>query len=145
YGLSVHGEEEIQAVLEVLRATTQMGRHVAEMEAKIAALYAKKHGIMVNSGSSALYLAVEILELPPGSEVITPCLTFATTVASIVKNGLRPVFVDVAPGTYCIDAAKVEAAITPKTRALLIPNLIGNLPDWPALAAIAKKHKLLVI
>lgn len=145
YGLSVHGDDEIEAVISVLRSTTQMGKHVAEMEAKVAALYGKKHGIMVNSGSSALYLAVEILGLPEGSEVITPCLTFATTVASIVKNSLVPVFIDVEPGTYCIDAAKVEAAITPRTRALVIPNLIGNLPDWATLATIAKKHKLQVI
>jgi CDP-6-deoxy-D-xylo-4-hexulose-3-dehydrase len=145
YGLSVHGEEEIAAALEVLRGTTQMGKHVAEMEEKVAALFSKHHGIMVNSGSSALALAVEILGLPEGSEVITPCLTFATTVACIVKNGLIPAFVDVEAGTYCIDAEKIEASITPRTRAMLIPNLIGNLPDWPKLAAIAKKHNLLVI
>lgn len=145
YGLTVHGQEEIDAVVQVLKTSTQMGKNVAEFEAKVAELYAKKHGIMVNSGSSALYLAVEVLGLPAGSEVITPCLTFATTVASLVKNNLVPVFVDVEEGTYCIDASKVEAAITPKTRALMIPNLIGNLPDWPKLADIAKKHKLLIV
>ncbi|MGE0754167.1 MAG: DegT/DnrJ/EryC1/StrS family aminotransferase [Alphaproteobacteria bacterium] len=145
YGLTVHGEEEIEAVLQVLRTSTQMGKCVNEMEQKVAALYDKKHGIMVNSGSSALYLAVEAAGLQAGSEVITPCLTFATTVACIVKNNLVPVFIDVEPGTYCIDARKVEAAITPKTRAMLVPNLIGNLPDWPQLASIAKKHDLLVI
>lgn len=145
YGCTVHGEEEIAAVTEVLRTSTQMGKNVREMEAKVAALFNKKHGIMVNSGSSALYLAVEILNLPKGSEVITPALTFATTVAPQIKNGLIPVLVDVEPGTYCIDVNKVEEAITENTSAMIIPNLIGNLPDWDRLAELAKKHNLKII
>ena len=145
YGCTVHGEEEIAAVTEVLRTSTQMGKHVREMEERVAKLFDKKYGIMVNSGSSALYLAVEILDLPAGSEVITPALTFATTVAPQIKNGLVPVLVDVEPGTYCIDADKVEEMITDKTSALIIPNLIGNVPDWDKLAAIAKKHNLKII
>ena len=145
YGCTVHGEEEIAAVTEVLRTSTQMGKNVREMEARIAKLFDKKHGIMVNSGSSALYLAVEILDLPKGSEVITPALTFATTVAPQIKNGLIPVLVDAEPGTYCIDADKVEEMITEKTSAMIIPNLIGNLPDWDKLAAIAKKYDLKII
>ena len=103
YGQSVHGEEEIAAVVEVLRTSTQMGRRVREMEERVASLFDKRHGIMVNSGSSANYLAVELLGLAPGSEVITPALTFATTVAPIVRNGLVPAFVDVGEGTYNID------------------------------------------
>ncbi len=145
YGLSVHGEEEISAVNHVLRTSTQMGTHVREFEEKIAKLFDKKHGIMVNSGSSALLLAAEILDLPPGSEVITPALTFATTVSCLLKNHLVPVFVDVCEGTYCIDADKVEALISPKTRALCIPNLIGNVADWDRLAAIAHSHNLRII
>jgi CDP-6-deoxy-D-xylo-4-hexulose-3-dehydrase len=145
YGLSVHGEEEITAVNEVLRSPPQMGKHVAGFESMVAALFAKKHGIMVNSGSSALQLALEVPGIPAGSEVITPCLTFATTVASIVKNNLVPVFVDVLPGLYVADADAVEAAITPRTRAILIPNLLGNLPDWQRIHALAAKHKLIVI
>lgn len=145
YGCTVHGEEEIAAVTNVLRTSTQMGKHVREMEERVAKLFDKKYGIMVNSGSSALYLAVEILDLPKGSEVITPALTFATTVAPQIKNGLIPVLVDVEPGTYCIDADKVEEMITDKTSALIIPNLIGNLPNWDKLAALAKKHNLKII
>jgi CDP-6-deoxy-D-xylo-4-hexulose-3-dehydrase len=145
YGQTVHGEEEIAAVVNVLRTSTQMGNNVREMEEKVAALFDKPYGIMVNSGSSALYLAVELLNLPKGSEVITPALTFATTVAPIVRHGLIPVFVDVSPGTYCIDADKVEAMITENTRAMVIPNLIGNLPDWKKLRALADAHNLLVI
>jgi|TARA_B110000240_G_scaffold169988_1_gene193330 CDP-6-deoxy-D-xylo-4-hexulose-3-dehydrase len=145
YGCTVHGEEEIAAVTHVLRTSTQMGKHVRKMEERVAALFDKKHGIMVNSGSSALYLAVEILNLPKGSEVITPALTFSTTVAPQIKNGLIPVLVDVEPGTFCIDADKIEELITDKTSALIIPNLIGNVPDWKKLSALAKKYNLKVI
>lgn len=145
YGKTVHGEEEIAAVTAVLRGSTQMGASVRAFEAKVAALFAKRHGIMVNSGSSANYLAVELLGLPPEAEVITPVLTFGTTVAPLVKNGLIPAFVDVERDTFNIDVDKIEAAIGPKTRAMMIPSLIGNLPDWDAIAAIARKHDLFVV
>lgn len=145
YGKTVHGEEEIAAVVEVLRTSTQMGKNVREMEVQVANLFDKKYGIMVNSGSSANYLAVEILKLPEGSEVITPVLTFSTTVAPIVKNGLVPVFIDVAEATYNIDADKVAAMINPNTKAIMAPNLLGNLPDWHKLHQLAKKHNLILI
>jgi CDP-6-deoxy-D-xylo-4-hexulose-3-dehydrase len=145
YGCTVHGEEEIAAVTHVLRTSTQMGKHVTEMETGVAAKFDKKYGVMVNSGSSANYLAIEIANLPPKSEVITPVLTFSTTVAPIVKSDLIPAFVDVEPGTYNIDANQVEAMITPQTRAMMIPNLLGNLPDWKKLRALADKYNLLVI
>lgn len=145
YGKSVHGEDEIAAVVNVLRTTTQMGKHVREMEEKVAALYAKKHGIMLNSGSTALYLAADLLDYPEGSEIITPVLTFSTTVAPLVKKGWIPAFVDVEEGTYNIDVNKVEEMITPKTKALFIPNLIGNLPDWQELRRIADKYNLFVL
>jgi CDP-6-deoxy-D-xylo-4-hexulose-3-dehydrase len=145
YGRTVHGEEEIAAVVEVLRTSTQMGSHVRQMEASVAALFAKRHGVMVNSGSSANYLAVELLGLSEGAEVITPALTFATTVAPLVKNRLVPAFVDVEPNTFNIDAEQVEAMIGPNTRAMMVPSLIGNLPDWDRLAEIAKAHDLLIV
>lgn len=145
YGMTVHGEEEIQAVMNVLRTSTQMGKYVREFEEKVAGLYNKKYGVMVNSGSSALYLAVELLGLKKGDEIITPALTFATTVAPIVKNGLIPAFVDVEEGTYNINVDKAEEMIGPRTRAMLIPNLIGNLPDWKKLRQIADKHNLILI
>jgi CDP-6-deoxy-D-xylo-4-hexulose-3-dehydrase len=145
YGRTVHGEEEIAAVVEVLRTSTQMGANVRKMEESVAALFAKSHGIMVNSGSSANYLAIELLGLPPGAEVITPALTFATTVAPLVKNGLIPVFVDVEPDTFNIDVEQVEAMIGPNTRAMMVPSLIGNLPDWDRLAEIATARHLMVV
>ena len=145
YATTVHGDEEIAAVMNVLRTSTQMGKHTREFEAAIAQLFAKNHGIGVNSGSSALYLAMEVFELPRGSEVITPALTFATTVGCIVKNGLVPAFVDVEPGTYCIDVDKIEEMITDKTRAVCIPNLLGNIPDWERIADIARTHDLKIL
>jgi CDP-6-deoxy-D-xylo-4-hexulose-3-dehydrase len=145
YGQTVHGEEEIAAVVEVLRTSTQMGKNVREMQAQVAGLFAKRHGIMVNSGSSANYLAVEILDMPEGAEVITPVLTFVTTVAPIVRNRLVPAFVDAAEGTYNIDIDKIEAMITSATKAVMIPSLIGNLPDWDRIRDIAAAHDLTVI
>ncbi|MBY6128388.1 aminotransferase class I/II-fold pyridoxal phosphate-dependent enzyme [Qipengyuania aquimaris] len=145
YGQTVHGEEEIAAVVEVLRTSTQMGPKVREMQERVSKLFAKKHGIMVNSGSSANYLAMELLDLEEGSEVITPALTFATTVAPIVRGRLVPAFIDAAVGTYNIDVEKIEELITPKTKAMMIPSLIGNLPDWDRIREIADHHGLMVI
>lgn len=145
YGTTVHGQEEIDAVVHVLKTTTQMSKHVRELEEKVAQLYNKKYGIGVNSGSSALYLAADLLDYEEGTEIITPALTFSTTVAPIVKRKWIPAFVDVEEGTYNVDADKVEAMITPKTKAMIIPNLIGNLPDWKKLRAIADKHNLFVL
>lgn len=145
YGKTVHGEEEIEAVVNVLRTSTQMGKNVREMEERIAKLYAKKYGIMVNSGSSALYLAADLLDYEKGAEIITPALTFSTTVAPQVKKGWIPAFVDVEEGTYNLDVNKVEEMITPKTKAMIIPNLMGNLPDWKSLREIADKHNLFLL
>ncbi len=145
YGFSVHGQEEIDAVVEVLRGNTAIGDKTSEFEAKVAKMFGKKHGVMVNSGSSANLLAFELLNLPKGSEVITPALTFATVVAPIVQKGLIPVFVDVDPTTYLVNLEQVKQAITKKTKALMIPSLMGNIPNMKALSQIAKKHKLYFI
>ncbi|HEY1032369.1 MAG TPA: aminotransferase class I/II-fold pyridoxal phosphate-dependent enzyme [Flavipsychrobacter sp.] len=145
YGKAVYGEAEIEAVMQVLRSSTQMGKHVRKMEERVAALYGKKYGIMVNSGSSALYLAADLLGYEPGAEIITPALTFSTTVAPQVKKGWVPAFVDVEEGTYNIDVNKVEEMITPKTKAMIIPNLIGNLPDWKALRELADKYNIFLL
>ena len=132
YGKTVHGQEEIDAVVTVLQTSTQMGNNVRELEDKISTLYAKKHGIMVNSGSSALYLAVELMDLEYGDEVITPALTFATTVAPIVRAGLVPAFVDVEEGTYNLDANNItllgfsQGCILSLATAISYPNLAKN-------------------
>ena len=112
YGSTVHGEEEINAIVEVLRSSTQMGKKVNLFEERIAKLFVKDFGLMTNSGTSALYIAIESLGLEKDSEVITPALTFATTVASLVKNRLTPSFVDVKKNTYCIDESLTVIAGT---------------------------------
>lgn len=145
YGQTVHGQEEIDAVVEVLKTSTQMGKNVRALENQVAELYAKKYGIGVNSGSSALYLAADLLDYEAGTEIITPALTFSTTVAPQVKRKWVPAFVDVEEGTYNLDANKVEALIGPKTKAMIIPNLIGNLPDWKMLREIADKYNLFLL
>ncbi len=145
YGFSVHGQEEIDAVVEVLKTGTALGDKTTALEAKVAKLFGKKYGIMVNSGSSANLLAFEVLDLPRGSEVITPILSFGTVVAPIVQKGLIPVFVDVDPSTYLVNLEQVERAITKKTKAMMIPSLMGNIPNMEALAKLAKKHKIYFI
>ena len=146
YGQAVHGKEETQNILRVLNEKrTIIGAETDEFENKVAKVFGKKYGLMVNSGSSANLLAIEILNLPVGSEVITPILTFSTTVMPLVKAGLVPVFIDVQPGEYVIDVDQIEKNITKKTKALMIPLLLGNVPDLERLQKIAKKHKLYII
>jgi CDP-4-dehydro-6-deoxyglucose reductase, E1 len=148
YGRQTIDEADIQAVVEVLRSGPQglwPGRRVNAMEREVAALFGKARGVMVNSGSSALYLAVELLDLEPGTEVVTCGLTFSTDIAPMLRAGLVPVLVDCEPDTFCVDVAGIEEAVTPRTGAMLFPNLIGNAPDWDAIAAIAAAHDLPVI
>ena len=130
YAKTVYGQEEIDAVIKCLNESTQMGKYARAFEDKIAALFSKKHCLYVNSGSSALYIGIEAFNFPPGSEVITPALTFSTTIGCLLKNNLIPVFTDVKHLTYCIDEEQIEPLITNKTVAILAPNLMGNLCDW---------------
>jgi CDP-4-dehydro-6-deoxyglucose reductase, E1 len=148
YAGSVHDEAEIDAVVEVLRDGPMgiwPGRRVNAMEREVAALFGKQLGVMCNSGSSALYLAVELLDLPAGSEIITAAVTFSTDIAPIVRAGHVPAFVDVDPGTFQVDVAAIEEMVTARTRAILTPNLVGNCPDWDAVRAVADRYNLLVV
>lgn len=145
YGSTVHGDEEIEAVVNVLKTSTQMSSKTEEFETKVSKLFSKEYGLMVNSGSSALYVGIESLGLKPQSEVITPALTFATTVGCLVKNSLVPAFVDVSPDTYCINTELILEKITDKTKAILAPNLIGNVCQWEKLREIADKNNLVLI
>lgn len=145
YSEAVFGNEERLAVLESLQNQwLASGPLVQKFEKKVAKRFGKKYGIAVNSGSSANLLAISSLELEPGSEVITPACTFATTVSTIIQNGLVPVFVDSLIGRYTIDEDLVEKAITKKTRVILVPQLIGGICDMPKLQKIAKKHNLIL-
>ena len=145
YAQSVHGQEEIDAVVNVLKTSTQMGKNVTEMEEKVALMFGKKYGLMTNSGTSSLMLAAEAANLPKGSEVITAAFTFATTVTPILKNGLVPVFMDAEKDTLNIDASRIEEFITDKTSAIWIPNMLGNIPDWDIIRKVADNHGLLVL
>ena len=148
YAGSVHDEEEIEAVVEVLRggpSALRISKNVKAFEQGVAEYFGKRRGIMCNSGSSALYLAVELLACEPGDEVITSAVTFSTDVAPLVRAGIVPAFVDVEPDTFNIDVEGIEAMISPRTKAILAPNLIGNCPDWDRIRAIADAHGLMVI
>jgi CDP-4-dehydro-6-deoxyglucose reductase, E1 len=142
----MHDEREIEAVLGVLRdGLLDLGPNVAEFERRGAELLAKDYSVMVNSGTSALWLAVDLLECEPGDEVITSPLTFSSDVAPLVRSGIVPVFVDVEPDTYQIDPEKIEAMIGPRTKAILTPNLCGGVPDWDRIRQVADQHGLLVV
>lgn len=146
YAQAVYGQEEIEAVLESLK-TGWLGpkKYTQQFEGKISELFGKKHGLFVNSGSSANLLAVEIANLPVSSEIITQACTFPTTLSPIILKGLRPVFVDSQLGTYNIDEDKIEEAITPKTKAVFISHLLGNINDMDRISRICKRYNLLFI
>ena len=145
YGKNVYNKEEISAVVRQLNKTTQMGKSVKSFEKKIAKHFSKKFGLMVNSGSSALTLAMNVLDLKKKDEVITPALNFGTAISSVVLSGATPIFVDVNVDTLQIDVKKIEEKISKNTKALLIPNLIGNIPNWIEIKRIAKRYKLKII
>jgi len=145
YAKTVYGQEEVDAVVKCLSESTQMGNYSRKFEKEIAKLFEKKHCLYVNSGSSALFIGVEAFSFPEGSEVITPALTFSTSIGCLIKNNLVPVFTDVEPLTYCIDVSQIESLVSEKTVAILAPNLMGNLCDWPAIREIADRYNLVVI
>jgi CDP-4-dehydro-6-deoxyglucose reductase, E1 len=135
YKFESYGEEEIKAVEESLRSgwLGGQGPKSVEFEEAIAKRFGKKFGVFVNSGSSACLLAIASLNLPKGSKIITPACTFATTLAPILQLGYKPAFVDVGLNNYVAEIEQVIAAITPEVKAIMLPNLIGNKPDWKRL------------
>lgn len=122
-----------------------LGTEVAAFENEFATFCGTQHGIAVNTGTSALHLALLAAGIGRGDEVITVPCTFVATVAAVLYTGATPVFVDVDPVTYTMDASKVEAAITSKTKALLPVHLYGNPADMDALISIARRHNLVLI
>ena len=132
-----YGEEEIKAVEACLRDgwLAGFGPRSIEFEEKIAKRFGKKYGVFVNSGSSACLLAIAALDLPKGCKIITPACTFSTTLAPIIQLGFKPVFVDVGLMTYVPAVADIIAAVDEDTKAIMVPNLIGNKPDWAELRA----------
>ena len=134
-GLEAYGEDEIKAVELCLRDgwLAGFGKYTIEFEEKVAAFFGKKYGLFVNSGSSANMLALCSLELPKGSEILTPACTFSTTVAPILQLGLKPRFIDVEVDTYVPSVESVLGAITEATKVIMLPNLIGSKPNWKAI------------
>jgi CDP-6-deoxy-D-xylo-4-hexulose-3-dehydrase len=130
-----YGEEEIKAVEQCLRDgwIAGFGPRSVEFENIVAKYFGKKFGVFVNSGSSACLLALASLKLPKHSEVVTPACTFSTTVAPMVQLGLKPIFCDVGMTTYVPSLQQIADKITDNTRVIMIPNLIGNKPDWKAI------------
>ena len=148
YGKAVYDGKEIQASINVLKNKSYAlidGPSVKELERKIAHSFGKKYGLMVNSGSSANLLALASLNLKKGSEIITPTLTFSTTVAPMYQLGLVPHFIDVEKNSFVARIDQIIKAINRKTKAIMIPNLIGNVPNWKVIYKIAKKFKLKII
>ncbi len=130
-----YGEEEIKAVEACLRDgwLAGFGPRSVEFEEKIAKRFGKKYGVFVNSGSSACLLAIAALGLPKGSKIITPACTFSTTLAPIIQLGYEPVFCDVELTSYVPSVQSILDLITEDVKAIMVPNLIGNKPDWVGL------------
>ena len=148
YAEANYGEGEIEAVLKVLkedRLAIMDGKQVHELEAKVAALFRKEHGLMTNSGSSANLLGIQGLRLPKNSKVITPALTFSTTVAPLVQSELVPLFIDVEIGTLQIDTSILEKMPLDNVSAICVPNLIGNIANWEEIYNFATVNNLKII
>ncbi|CAF1516557.1 unnamed protein product, partial [Adineta steineri] len=129
-----YDDEEIKAVEACLRkGWLAPGPFTEQFESEVAAIFGKKFGVMVNSGSSGNILALLIAGLKKGDEVVTPACTFSTTIAPIVQLGVVPVFCDVELGSYVPSVTQIIEKITLRTKALFIPNLIGSKPDWEGL------------
>ena len=121
------------------------GAKVAEFEKNAAEYIGTKHCISVGNGTDALYVAIMMLNLAPGSEVITPSFTFVATAEAILRAGLKPVFVDVSDSTFNIDAKSFEAAITPDTKAAIIVHLFGQSAEMESIMKVANKHSVTII
>ena len=135
YKFESYGEEEIKAVEESLRSgwLGGQGPKSVEFEKAIAKRFGKKFGVFVNSGSSACLLALAALDLLKGSKVITPACTFSTTLAPIIQLGYKPIFVDVGLSDYVAQIDEIISKVTPEVKAIMLPNLIGNKPNWSEL------------
>lgn len=140
-------KEEIDAAIARVLDSSQfvLGDEVAAFEEEFAGCCAAHYGVAVNSGTSALHLALLAAGIGPGDEVITVPFTFVATVAAICYLGARPVFVDIEPRSFTMDATQIEGAITERTRAILPVHLYGQPADMDPILEIARRHGLTVI
>ena len=142
---SIKGEID-EAVLGVLATSAYvLGPEVQAFEESFAEAHGAAHGIAVNSGTSALHLALLAAGVGPGDEVITVSMTFTATAAAISYTGATPVFVDVDPNSFTMDPGEVEARITPRTKAIMPVHLYGQAADLDPLVAVAERHGLTLI
>ena len=140
------GQEEKDLVWHVLQSgSLAQGARVREFEERFAEFVGVPHAVATSSGTTALHLALLALDIGPGDEVITTPFTFIASANSILYTGARPVFVDVDATSFNIDTALVEAAVTPRTRAIMPVDLYGNPADLPALREIAEKHRIALV
>lgn len=140
------GPEEEDAVLSVLRSgMLAQGPQIERFEVAFAALCGVPHAVAVSSGTTALYLALLAHGIGPGDEVITTPFTFIATANSVLMTGARPVFIDIDPVSFNINPALIEAAITPRTKAIIPVHLYGQIAAMDAITEIAKHHGLVII
>lgn len=140
------GLAERKAVDQVLESgQLTQGAEVAEFESEFASLVADRHCIAVNSGTSALHLALLAFGIGPGDEVIVPSFTFAATPNSVALTGATPVFVDIEPRFFCMDPGAVDAAITPRTRAVMPVHLYGHPAAMPTLVEMCREKGIFII
>jgi dTDP-4-amino-4,6-dideoxygalactose transaminase len=134
------------AILEVLEGGVFIGGPAVEkFEKEVADFLGVKHAVTLNSGTDALYLSLRALGIGAGDEVITTVFTFFATAEAIAATGAKPVFVDINPNTFNIDADQIEAAITEKTKAIIPVHLFGQMADMAPIKKIAQKHNLKII
>ena len=140
------GPAEEAAVLEVLRSgMLAMGRRTAEFEAAWADYCGVRHAVLMSNGTVAQEAVLHALGIGPGDEVITVSFSFNATVSVILRAGATPVFVDVREDDFCMDPAQVEAAVTPRTKAIMPVHLYGLMADMDPLVEIAERHGLVII
>jgi perosamine synthetase len=139
-------EVEVQAVVDVLRGDRlALGPRAQAFEAACATAAGRKYGIAVNSGTSGLHLCVKALAIGPGDEVITPSFSFVATTNCFLFEGASPVFAEIDPVSYNLDPAAIEAAITPRTKAILPVQVFGNMAHFDTYEQIAHKHNLILL
>jgi perosamine synthetase len=140
------GEAEIEAAVRVLRSgAVVQGPEVAAFEQEFSALVAGRHCVAVNSGTSALHLALLALGIGPADEVVVPSFSFAASANAVRLAGAEPVFADIDPVTFCVDPAAVQAAIGPRTAAIMPVHLYGHPAAMDRIQALADRHGLAVI
>jgi CDP-6-deoxy-D-xylo-4-hexulose-3-dehydrase len=148
YAEANYSEEEIKSVLDVLnnnRLALMCGQNVKKLEDKIAKIFNKEFGLMTNSGSSANLIGVQSLNLEKGTKVITPALTFSTTVSPLVQSGLIPLFIDVEKETMQMNTSLLKEISLEGVSAICVPNLIGNVANWEEIYQFAKENNLKTI